>query len=476
MRSMTLFSKIGWATTVALGGLALCIGFVCMIPAASAQSEFKAIGPTEPVKLDRREMRGAIKVTYDLLPTSMSFDLPWNYCMVMENGIKVSYFAAETYDPRDFDGTGGAASFEPGMDRQGRYVRGWIEHQSDARIVVRIRYALSNNLYDIAHPDIPSGSPYGKGDWGDEWFYIYPDGVHVRHMKLYTGLAPVSRPFGFDRVPPKVVHEFMESVVRGQPGHKPTDDIEIDALTLIRLFGGHSEDSIDEGISTKISWKPYPEDFGEFRDANIMFINLKSEYKPFTIGMPYGVRVQPYAPEGDLPHVFQTWGYSPERGYTAALGHMLNYWHYRRTDNTLEQVYLHGVTNTDDPVKELVPLAWSWIAEPSLQMEGVEPDYNQFLYDPAQRAYIVPRKGRGPTELEFTLEKDDDLAPLCIINPAFIVKDWDEPGVELKMDGKTIEQGKTFRVGLEQTPTGKDLIIWLRMKTNEPTRFSIAPR
>jgi len=477
MRSMSLFNNISRAVIGILVGVALCVGVVHEIPVAAAQSEFRAEGPTEPVRLGRREMRGAIKVTYDLLPTSMSFDLPWNYCMVMENGIKFSNFAAETYDPRDFDGTGGAASFEPGMDRQGRYVRAWIEHQSDARIVVRIRYALSNNLYDIAHPDIPSGSPYGKGDWADEWFYIYPDGVHVRHMKVYTGLAPVSRPFGFDRTPPKVVHEFMESVVRGQPGHKPTDDIDIDALTLIRLIGGHSEDIHPEGFSTTISWKPYPEDFGEFRDANIMFINLKSEYKPFTIGMPYGVRVQPYMPEGDLPHVFQTWGYSPERGYTVALGHMLNYWHYRRTDTSIEQIFLHGMTNTEDPVKELVPLAWSWIAAPRLQMEGLKDDYNQFLYDPAQRAYIVPRKGRGPTELEFTLEQDEDMdAPGWIINPTFIVKDWDEAGVELRMDGKTVKQGKDFRIGYEETHTGKDLVLWLKMKTTETVTFSVAPK
>ena len=135
------------------------------------------------------------------------------------------------------------------------------------------------------------------------------------------------------------------------------------------------------------------------------------------------------------------------------------------------------MTNTEDPVKELVPLAWSWIAAPRLQMEGLKDDYNQFLYDPAQRAYVVPRKGRGPTELEFTLEEDEDMnAPGWIINPAFIVRDWDEPGVVLKMDGKTIEQGKDFRAGLEQTTTGKDLVIWLRMKTNRSTEFSIAPK
>ena len=124
-----------------------------------------------------------------------------------------------------------------------------------------------------------------------------------------------------------------------------------------------------------------------------------------------------------------------------------------------------------------MPLAWSWVAAPRLQMDGLVPDYMKFIYDPAQKAYIVPRKGHGPTALEFALEADDDRdAPSWIINPAFIVKDWDEPGIELKVDGQPIEQGKAFRVGYEQTPTGKDLIIWLKMKTNKTVTFSIAPQ
>jgi hypothetical protein len=472
------------AVKLTLAACVMMLGSTFIVPAAYAQGseakankKFEATGPIQPVKLERSQFKGAVKVTFDLLPTTMSFDLPWNYCMVTQNGIKFSTLAAETYDPRDFAGTGGAASFEPGMDREGRYVRAWIEHQSDARIVVRIRYALANNLYDIAFPDIPSGSPYGKGDWVDEWFYIYPDGVHTRHMKIYSGLAPVSRPFGFDREPPNVVHEFMELNVRGLPGHKPTDDIEIEAMTLIRLLRAHTEYLIEEGISTTISYKPYPVDFGEFRDASIMLLNLKSEYKPFTIGMPYGVRVQPYSPEDDLPHVFQTWGYSEERGYTSSLGHMLNFWHYRRTDNTLEQVYLHGMTDAEDPKKELVDLAWSWTVAPRLRMEGFESDYGVYTYDIAQKAYIVPRTGRGATELEFEFGTNEDRdAPFRIINPAFIVKDWDEPGVELKVDDKRMKQGPHFRVGYEQTPTGKDLVIWLKMKTNKAVTFSIAPQ
>jgi len=108
-------------------------------------------------------------------------------------------------------------------------------------------------------------------------------------------------------------------------------------------------------------------------------------------------------------------------------------------------------------------------------MEGLESDYGVYTHDIAQKAYIVPRTGRGAIELEFEVNEDRE-APFWIINPAFIVKDWDEPGVELKVDGKRLKQGLHFRVGYEQTPTGKDLVIWLKMKTNKAVTFSIAPK
>jgi hypothetical protein len=435
--------------------------------------EFKAVGPSEPVKLERRAT--AVEVFFDLIPTSLRFILPSFPSMVTENGIVYSNFWAETYEPRI-----GGGSFEPLFDFNNRYARMWIEHQSDARIVVRVRGALCNTEGDIAHSDIPSGSPYGDGDWVDEWFYIYPDGIHTRHVKIYTGLAPVSRPFGFDRDPPRVVHEFMEAAVLGAKGHMPTDDIDVNALTLIRLIGGHTENKLTEGESKTISYKPYPKDFGDFRDANIMLVNLKSEYKPFTIGMPYGSRIQPYWPEDDLPYVFQTWGDPPDEGYSTAFGHIVNYWHYRRTDNTLEQVYLQGMTNADDPVKEIVSYAWSWIAAPIIQMEGLELSYTVIKYDHAQRAYIVPRDDRGPRDFEFTLEGDEDIgefgAPMWIISPAFIIKNWGESEVELKVNGNSMKVEKDFRIGYEETHTGTDLVLWLNVKSQDQMQFIIKPK
>ena len=440
----------------------------------SGPHEFQATGPTEPVQLAPRQ-NGVVRVSFDLLPTTMSFDLPSFPCLVTENGIKYSNFWAETYDPRQWRGEGGLASFEPLMDRKNRYARMWIEHKSNARIVVRVRGALCNAEGDIAHTDFPSKSPYGPGDWVDEWYTIYPDGVHARHVKVYTGLAPRSRPFGIAHDPPKVNHEFQEAAVIGKEGTLPTDNIETEALTLVRLNRGHPSDWVAEGISGTISYKPYPTDFGDLRDANIMLVNLKSEYKPFTIGMPYGVRVSPYMSRDPLPHVFQTWG------NTSALAHMINYWHHRRTDNTLEQIYLQGMTNAEEPVEYLVDLAWSWIADPVLYMKGESRDYSYDLrYDHAQRAYIIPREGRGPTKLEFALEENADIvdfgAESWIFNPCFVVKDWGETGAKLKVNGKAVQPGTGFRVGHEKNNTGTDLVLWLKLKTRATVEFEIAPQ
>lgn len=463
-----------WLTT----GLLAVVFLYCAVDQVRARKtrgdRFEAVGVTEPAIQDPAKFgerkKPSVEVYFDLLPTTMRFHLPSFPCMVTENNIQYTNFWAETYEPRI-----GGGSFETLMDRDYEYARMWIKSQNDARIIVQVRGALCDRRGNIAHTDIPSGSPYGKGDWVDEWYYIYPDGSHVRHVKIYTGLAFRSQPFGFEREPPAVVHEFMESAVLGAKGHLPTDDIEIGALTLIKMIGGHSEDKLPDGASKTIRFKPYPEDFGDFRDANIMVVNLKSRFKPFTIALPYGVRIQPYMPEDELPHIFQTWGDPPEEGYATAFGHILNFWHYRRTEKTLEQIYLSGMTDAKDPAKELVPLAWSWIAPPKLRMEGLKPSYDVMIYDAAQKAYVLSCKDGKPSELEFELEADEDFYEIkqSIVNPAIVVKGWGKAPVVLEIDGKPVKQGKHFRVGYEDTDEGTDLVMWLKLKSTDSVTVTL---
>ena len=415
----------------------------------------------------------AVEVNFDLLPTKMIFSMPCYPCMVTENNIYYSNGWTETYDPK------ASSSCEVLWDKNSRYARMWIESRNPARIIVRVRAALCDPDGYIAHSYISSGSPYGKGDWTDEWYYIYPDGTFTRHVRIYTGLAERSLTITdqtFNGVPPvreipsSTVHEFQEEFIFGQKGHVPEDDIDAAPITLIKA----------DGSSKAIQYKTYPKDFGDFRNANISVINLKSEFRPFTVFLPYGLENQPYPPEGKLPHIFQTWPREPKQnGYSTSLGHVLNWWHYRRTKNILEQVYLSGMIGKETPSKDLTALARSWINYPRLLMDDLKMSYTKITYDQAQRAYILPGDYKGPHRLKFKLgfnnEEDSKPVPVSIVNPAFVVKNWGDAGVKLSVDGKVVPEGKDFRIGYEKTPSGKDLILWLKMKSDKTTEFLISP-
>ncbi|MHC4456892.1 MAG: hypothetical protein ACYS0I_07330 [Planctomycetota bacterium] len=464
--------------TIVLCSLVLI--FICSFTTLGAASgKFYAVGTSEPVvkylekpssAVPRQLRRVAVEVHFDLVPTMMRFSMPCYPCMVTENGIHYSNGWTETYDPK------ASSSCEVLWDKEARYARMWIESQNPARIVVRWRAALADPDGRIAHIDIPSGSPYGKGDWTDEWYYIYPDGTHTRHVRIYTGLAGQSltvtdETFGgiqpIREIPPSVVHEFQEDFIFGLRGHTPLDDIELAPITLIMM----------DGRNKTIPYKPYPKDFGAFLEANIKVANLKSQYRPFTIFMPYGVENEPYPPEGELPSVFQTWPREPkERGYSTSLGHTLNWWHYRRTENILEQVYLSGMTKAKDPAEELLPLAHSWLRPPQLKGNGIKPRYKVQTYDPTQRAYVLSCGEEGPKRFELALaEAAEGDKQVFVENPAFVIKRWGKAGVNLKIDGEPVKQGKNFRVGYEKDDKGTNLVIWVQIQSDKTVRFSISP-
>ena len=190
---------------------------------------------------------------------------------------------------------------------------------------------------------------------------------------------------------------------------------------------------------------------------------------------------------------FTTWtGYSePSIGYVSAIGQLINYWHFRRTDKTVEQVYLHGMTGSEKPQSDILRLAWSWISPPELQMPDAKKSpndstgkYNVFTYDQSQKAYIIPRTTTGPERISFVLDAiyDDGYlkGTMWLMNPAFVVKNWNQPetGFRFELDGKALTSGADYRFGYEQTATGKDLVIWLNktldLNAAEDHRVNIA--
>jgi hypothetical protein len=68
----------------------ILVGLVATCCGLSA-ADFAAVGPVKETKLPPEKHLGAVKVTFDLQPTTMSFDLPWHFCAVAENGLKLAW-------------------------------------------------------------------------------------------------------------------------------------------------------------------------------------------------------------------------------------------------------------------------------------------------------------------------------------------------------------------------------------------------
>lgn len=466
MKRIALYSKT-------LAVLLLLLGALEMAHAR----DFKAVGNADPDHQAERRKKGEVVVTFDKLRTKMSFNLPAAACLVTENNISYLNSWAETYDPAAGDG-----SCEPLMDRDNVYSRMWIESQNDARIVVRWRAALVSSDGIIAHKDAPAVSPYGPGDWVDEWYIIYPDGVHVRKSQVYSHFAPQAKPFGWDREPPNYIFEFQEMSFQGRGGHLPEDDIQTKALTLIKM----------DGTNTTISYDPYPihfnpteeelyASFGDFRDANIFVVNTKSQFHPFTIGREEGVSISPYAPETEtLKGTFQQWPYEPDKhlGYIGvSLGHMVLRTFYRQTDTTLTQIYLSGFVKGSKPERTLVPLAKSWLHAPAITL-GDGSAGESYGYDPAQRAYLLDT-GQGSEGVAFTITASQD-SP--VVNPALLINNWGEADPTVEVNGSPIAPGPDCRIGRYEkldVDDGRDwknaLVVWLKLESTEETNVKISP-
>jgi len=339
-----------------------------------------------------------------------------------------------------------------------------IIESNDARVVVHWRYALSEvEKYKIASPD-----PYtGWGDWADEYWTIYPDGIAVRKQVLHSS---VLNP-----------HEWQETIVLNQPGNRPEDDINWDAVTLENM----------QGEAKTYRWNPKPA--GSFTkpngpagvtgptDPNIQMINLKSEWKPFQIVSPDGAHADIVNVENTFFN-FECWNHWPvaqiassgrpcvaaDRASHSSLSHL--YWKaYSTNGDTETKILMDGLTTHS--IAELIPVAKSWLSP--AKMEVASDGYKNETYDPTQRAYLVAKAAPESTaELKLIF---DATAASPLYDPAIVVKNWGGGAAQLKIDGKPVSWGKSYREGHIYKLQGTDLVIWMQKESIETVHVEITP-
>ena len=125
---------------------------------------------------------------------------------------------------------------------------------------------------------------------------------------------------------------------------------------------------------------------------------------------------------------------------------------------------------TDKPIEELTPLAKSWLHPAEIKLYTSA--FTTERYSRDQRAYILRKLSKAIAPFDFILDASDD-SP--VVNPAFVIKNWGDAVVTLKINGKPIKHGKNFRFGHRHTLKGSDLIVWIRTESTEPIQITLTP-
>ena len=411
-----------------------------------------------------------VVVTFDFAPIRLVSwkGISYSPCWVTENGNWYNNEFMERGVPM------GCA--ESMSDKQARYSYSKIIENNDARVVLYWRYSPSDILYGFPFPD-PLTS---RGDWAEEYYVIYPDGVSVRKIKMWTSNLGAW-------------HEWSQSLPLMHPGQRPEDLLDENGIVSMANMEGQShtykwpEDNHQQ-YSNRRFVKP------EVPDANIHIVNYKSQYKPFlvlTTENPqiwlatHRKRIAGEEPKGmSMPLGSKFWWWNhwpvaqlPNDGRIAEFpdrpSHSYTSTHdsdpYQQTENSITKIQLYGLTDKD--ASGLIPLARSWNYPPDLKLSSQT--FKSHGYDQSQRAYVVECINKGqPTRFDFELAASRE-SP--VVNPAFVFKNWGDAGAKLKINRKTVKRGKNFRFGHRERMEGSDLIVWLKTESITPVRISLSP-
>jgi hypothetical protein len=397
-----------------------------------------------------------VLVCFDELPVRLVFWRGTGYCpaWVTENGKWVSDHSPESWNWNTW------GCFEHMSDKRCEFSHVRILENNDARTVVHWRVASASINYDFNHVDPDTG----WGEWTDEYYTIYPDAVAVRYQEVRSTWAADM--------------EWQQTELLNQPGTRPQDNVELEAMTIANM----------DGETETWSWrKPYGKlasGAQPIKNGNIQVMNLKAPqhhfvigeagayWKPFDFGAREGFSTMPcwnHWPVAQLPNDGRVTP-AVDRPSSTCLGTLYPVKHKTDRDDLMVARNLYGLTAK--PARELAVLSRSWNFPAELKLAGTA--FESHGYDKNQRAYVLACKSAvTPAPLEFTLAGN---AQSPVLNPAFVVKNWGDANVELTLNGRTMPRGKGFRFGHHRTLDGTDLVFWIKTETQAPLTLGVKPQ
>lgn len=354
---------------------------------------------------------------------------------------------------------------EPMSDKQAHYSHVRILENSDARAVVYWRYAPVGVDYAHAYVDEQTG----WGDWAEEYHTVYPDGVAVRKVVMYSGNF---QPW----------HEWCQSIEVLHPGQRPDDVFDADRILSVANMRGETK---------TFGWEEGEKSYRRptLEGANIQITYLNSRYNPFLVlddrsgrndHGGSGPAIHRTGGSGWSEHsLYPWWNHWPvtqipilERQAQAAdrPSHTCTSTQYsaawQTAPGSITKIMLCGVT--DQPIEDLVPLARSWLRPPRLASDS--PAYRDEGYDATQRAYRLSCREAGkPQPVRLRIEGS---AESPVVNPAIIVRDWGDQQIHVL----SAENRGPVRCGLHRRLTGTDAVVWVPVRSTSTVEITLEPR
>jgi hypothetical protein len=388
-------------------------------------------------------------VEFDESPMKLVFWRGASYIPLMVNEANQWYM-------NEFNETGfnkdARGDYEPMSDKPCLDSHVQLIENNPARVVVHWRYRLADPDHRWAYYDDKTG-------WGDvaDWnYYIYPDGVISKEMRCYS-----SRPDTW--------HEWDEQIIVFGEGQHPESVVnKAPVMTLVD----------NSGNAFDYDWNPDPPK-PVYNGKTIQMIHLKGQYSPFTIQAFNGGDI--YKGERTWYSVFPSWNHwptsqidssgrnatFPDRAAHSSISHL--FWPYSAQQtgdiSYQEKTLMEGMT--DQPAASLTSLARSWLHAPGVSnVSGGETEG----YLQGERAYGF-RLGAGPLAFRINAGDESPIHNLCLR-----IKNWPSRTIlaKLKINGLPQSTGPDFRQGVTLDTDGTySLIIWMGLKTHQPTDFAV---